>query len=108
MLNEIISEQISRKGCKPIAFAYKDVQRSVFVNQREQTQNFQSLQDKKNFLENHLNFVGVIGLRNDLRKNIKRTVSLARKAETTIRVVSGDDYDVAVLAAVQAGIIEQN
>lgn len=33
---------------------------------------------------------------------------MAQKAETTIRVVSGDDYDLAVLAALQAGIIKPN
>lgn len=66
------------------------------------------MQDKKNFLENQLNFVGVIGLKNEVRKNVKRTVALAKKAETEVRVVSGDDHDVAVLAAFQAGIIKEN
>ena len=52
--------------------------------------------------------MGVVGLENKLRKNIRKTVTMAYKAKANVRLVSGDDFKVATKAAVDAGIIDSH
>ncbi len=54
-----------------------------------------------------MTLVAIFALKDELRSNIVSSVSFAKKANMTIRMVSGDNIYTATYAAIKAGIITE-
>lgn len=92
-LNQDLSE-ISRKGLRVLAFAYKDGLAAVPKNTKT--------------AESDLTFVGFIGLKDPIREEAKAAIVELKKAGITPVMITGDQHETAFIIAKEAGIIEQD
>jgi Ca2+-transporting ATPase len=106
IMNDIIHQKFTTQGLRAIAFAYKDFTVNDFELLKKSFHNFASESDRDS-LEQQLTLVGVFALEDKLRDMVHRSVTFARRGHINIRLVSGDNLQTAIAAAIQAGIITE-
>jgi magnesium-transporting ATPase (P-type) len=94
----------SKNKLKPLAFAFRDMDMNEFNDLAERTQGF-SRPESKQLLEQNMTFVGYVGFKNEIRKSVSKTITMASKSKTNIIMISGDHQDVTMNIALEAGII---
>jgi Ca2+ transporting ATPase len=99
-----MNKKYTREGYRAIAFAYKDIPLDDFIEMKNDSNNFESQQDRLLF-EQDLVFVGLFALKNDLRKKVFESVQLAQKGGCNVRMISGDNLETCKSVAIKAGII---
>lgn len=57
-------------------------------------------------VENGLTFIGLVGIRDPLRPEIKRSVKTCKEAGITVRMLTGDNESTAIAIAKEAGILD--
>lgn len=82
-----ISDSINK--LKPLAFAYRDMDINEFNELANRTQGFTSA-ESKDMIEQNMTFVGYVAFKNEIRKTVRKTISMASKSDTKIKMVSGD------------------
>lgn len=92
-LNRDLSE-ISRKGLRVLAFAYKDGLKAVPKTTKS--------------AESGLTFVGFIGLKDPIREEAKAAIVELKKAGITPIMITGDQHETAFIIAKEAGILDDD
>ena len=86
--NWIISKVISSystNALRTIALAYKDIETSSFKNLND------------DFIESDLTLIAIAGIRDPIRPEIQEAVKRVRAAGVTIRMVTGDNMETAIV-----------
>ncbi len=84
------AEQLAKKGMRVLALGYKDVNSNTTSVSKE--------------LVNNLVFVGIVGMKDPPRKNIKESINKARKAGIRIIMKTGDHKETALAIAKEIGL----
>lgn len=91
-----IEKDMSNDALKVIGFAYKDVKRK-YVNEIDYFKE-----------ENNLILVGLIGLKDPARKNVKEAILTCREAGIRPIMLTGDNLETALSIGKEVGIINSN
>ena len=91
-----IEKDMSNDALKVIGFAYKDVKRK-YVNEIDYFKE-----------ENNLILVGLIGLKDPARKNVKEAILTCREAGIRPIMLTGDNLETALSIGNEVGIINSN
>lgn len=91
-----IEKEMSNDALKVIGFAYKDVKRK-YVNEVDYFKE-----------ENNLILVGLIGLKDPARKNVKEAILTCREAGIRPIMLTGDNLETALSIGKEVGIINSN
>ena len=86
------AESLAEKGMRVLALAYKDV-----------PFNINSISNKS---INRLIFVGVVGMKDPPRKDIKESIQKAQKAGIRVIMKTGDHKDTAIAIAKEIGLVK--
>ncbi len=101
--NHLLSvlENFSNDALRTIAIAYRDFEPSSFLeNERRGS--------SENDLETNLTFIGLLGLEDPLRPEVRNAVATCQQAGITVRMVTGDYDNTAKSIAKQCGILTKD
>ncbi|GIK83470.1 MAG: ATPase [Patescibacteria group bacterium] len=84
--------EISRKGLRVLAFAYKDSLTSIPKSTKS--------------AESDLTFVGFIGLKDPIRKEAREAIAQLKATGITPVMITGDQHETAFIIAKEAGILD--
>ena len=89
------------QALRTIALAYRDLKKDEFGRTHEEKT------DEGKYLveESNLVFLGLVGIRDTLRDNVKEAVEICKKAGITVRMVTGDNKMTAFAIAKECGIL---
>ncbi len=90
-LHKDLSE-ISRRGLRVLAFAFKDSLKSIPKTTKS--------------AESELTFVGFIGLKDPIRKEAKEAIAQLKNTGITPVMITGDQHETAFIIAKEAGILD--
>eukprot|EP00347_Sterkiella_histriomuscorum_P008515 403344807 len=106
---DILEAMVEKNGCRllrSVLFASADLTVEEYESLKLANNDFQSEQDKQ-ALESNLTLVGGYALRDFLRCESMSSISQSRKAGINVRVVTGDNLQLAKIIAQECGIITQ-
>lgn len=104
VMDNIMTEKMAKLGHRVMAFAVNDFDSAVFEQLRQDTNNFTS-EDTLAKLELGKTFLGLVGLKDPQRDQIRDTLSYANRAGIKLRLVSGDHYETCRAFACDVGLI---
>ena len=87
-----IEESMSKDALKVLALAYKEIDRKI-VNKKDYFEE-----------ENDLIIVGLVGLKDPVRKNIKQSIDICKSANIRPIMLTGDNLETAYSIAKEVGI----
>lgn len=90
-----IEAKLSQGALKVLAFAYKEIKKNI-TNEEEY------LQEEKDLI-----LVGLIGLKDPVRKNIKEAIASCQSANIRIIMLTGDNLATATAIAKEVGICQE-
>lgn len=102
-----MKENFARKSFRTLLIAYKDISLHEFNSLKSWNNNFEKESDRE-VLEKDLTIIGIYGLQDPLRPEIKDSVKKCHTAGITVRMVTGDNLDTAKAIALEAGILTQH
>lgn len=107
ILKEVVKEQFARQAFRTLLIAYHDISLSEFNRLKVNNNDFASEDDREKLEKLGLTAIGIYGLQDPLRPEIKDSVKKCHGAGITIRMVTGDNLDTAKAIAIEAGILTQ-
>jgi P-type E1-E2 ATPase len=96
---------------RTIALGYKDISAEEFnriVNEKEAEEEAKGDDERQALgqaLDQGLNLIAILGIKDPLRKEIVSAVQKCQQAYVTVRMVTGDNLETATAIAKDAGII---
>eukprot|EP00698_Gefionella_okellyi_P009388 TRINITY_DN2382_c0_g1_i1.p1 TRINITY_DN2382_c0_g1~~TRINITY_DN2382_c0_g1_i1.p1 ORF type:complete len:1134 (+),score=253.49 TRINITY_DN2382_c0_g1_i1:140-3541(+) len=90
------TSQMARTGLRTLLLAYKEVPSHTTYD------------DESPAPESELIFVGVVGIKDPLREEVKPAVVRCKEAGVVVRMVTGDHLDTAKFIATEAGLLDLN
>lgn len=93
------SEDMAKKALRGLAFAYRELSPQEIKNYSKK-----NIYDKKE-IEKNLTFLGLVGMIDPPRPEVKEAVKLAKRAKIRIYIITGDHALTAEAIAEQLGII---
>ena len=93
---QVIEKELSSKALKVLAFAYKEVK----VNYEKEIDYFKE--------ENDLILVGLVGLKDPARKNVKEAIMACKEAGIRPIMLTGDNLETAIAIGKEVGIITKD
>jgi Ca2+ transporting ATPase len=99
-INNKIIRPFAKQSLRTLLLAYKDLE--------TKTKHIDYESVSEDFLEDELIFVGVVGIKDPLRKEIPSAIKKCKEASITVRMVTGDNLETAMAISKDAGIIEKD
>ena len=104
--SDIINNLFAKQAFRNLLIAYKDLTEKEFYDLKNANSQFASEEDREVLEKNGLVLIGIYGLQDPLRPEIKDSVKKCHNAGITIRMVTGDNLETAKAIAVDAGILK--
>jgi Ca2+ transporting ATPase len=102
----IMERQLCNKGYRTLLYAFKDYPIEIFERMQRDWNNFRT-EDERNILVQDLTFIGLFGLKDELRENVQASLMFARWNHIPVRMISGDAVTTAKEMAIEAGIMKR-
>ena len=106
-MKEVVKEEFARQAFRTLLIAYHDMSLEAFNEIKKKHNNFDSEADREELEKCGLTVIGIYGMQDPLRPEIKDAVIKCHSAGITIRMVTGDNLDTAKAIAIDAGILTQ-
>ena len=106
IMNYVVKDNFAKQAFRTLLIAYHDLTIQEFKSIKESNNNFEKEEDRT-VLEKNLTIIGIYGLQDPLRPEIKDSVQKCYKAGITIRMVTGDNLDTAKAIAIDAKILTE-
>lgn len=90
----------AKQSLRTLLLAYKDLERK--------TKDVDYNNVTEDFLEDELIFLGIMGIKDPLRKEIPEAIKKCKAASITVRMVTGDNIETATAISKDAGIIPKD
>lgn len=90
---------------RTMLISYADLSADEFEALKAANNNFRTSEDQA-AVEKNLIMVGIFGLKDPLRPDIKKNVELCQAAGINVRMVTGDNIDTAKAISLEAGILK--
>ncbi len=103
----VIKEKFAKKAYRTLLISYKDYSVHEFDHIMSRLGQGK-IEDDIKVLEKDLTLIGIFGLQDPLRDEIKDSVAQCKESGITIRMVTGDNLDTAIAIAVEAGILTED
>ena len=107
IIREVVKEEFARQAFRTLLIAYHDMSLTEFNQLKKQNNDFASEADREELEKSGLTVIGIYGMQDPLRPEIKDAVIKCHSAGITIRMVTGDNLDTAKAIAIDAGILTQ-
>jgi len=102
----IMERQLCNKGYRTLLYAFKDYPIEIYERMQRDWNNFRT-EDERNILVQDLTFIGLFGLKDELRENVQASLMFARWNHIPVRMISGDAVTTAKEMAIEAGIMKR-
>ena len=106
IMNYVVKDNFAKQAFRTLLIAYHDLTIQEFKSIKESNNNFE-MEEDRTVLEKNLTIIGIYGLQDPLRPEIKDSVQKCYKAGITIRMVTGDNLDTAKAIAIDAKILTE-
>ncbi len=107
ILEDFMEQKMTQLSHRAIAFSYCDMESDRFANLMSEMRGEIDDDYEIQSLERDQVFLGLIGLKDPVRDNIKKVVNEATAAGVTVRLISGDNLSTTSAVAVDTGILTQ-
>jgi P-type Ca2+ transporter type 2B len=107
ILREVVKENFARQAFRTLLIAYTDLSLEKFNQLKSYHNGFQSEADRIELENQGLTVIGIFGMQDPLRPEVKAAVKKCHSAGITIRMVTGDNLDTAKAIAIDAGILTE-
>ena len=105
ILTEVVQQNFAKQAFRTLLIGFHDIPLYQFNNIKAANNDFKSEEDRETLEKQGLTVIGIYGLQDPLRPEIKDSVRKCHNAGITIRMVTGDNLDTAKAIAVDAGIL---
>jgi len=107
IMDYVVRDNFAKQAFRTLLIAYKDMSIEEFKQLKANNNDFASENDREKLEELGLTVIGIYGLQDPLRPEIKDSVRKCHSAGITIRMVTGDNLDTAKAIAIEAGILTE-
>lgn len=105
ILNYVVRDNFAKQAFRTLLIAYADIPLNEFLDLKASNNNFAEEKDREKLEQLGLTVIGIYGLQDPLRPEIRDSVRKCHTAGITIRMVTGDNLDTAKAIAIDAGIL---
>lgn len=107
ILEDFMEQKMTQLSHRAIAFSYCDMDCDRFNRLMDEMKGEIDDNNEIESLERDQVFLGMVGLKDPVRDNIKKVVNEASAAGVTVRLISGDNLSTTSAVAVDTGILSQ-
>ncbi len=107
IVHDFVIEKIAKTGNKPLAICYKDIKAEDYQKMLKKYNGLKTESDKMKAFESQMCLLALVGIKDELRDDIKEVVENCKIGGITLRVITSENLWTARFLAIRCGILSK-